>query len=153
MIETHTPDNATKDAAGTISARLPSGRLHLDGIDTPLPEAAAAMLREILAALAAGEPVAVITQESELTPNEAANLLNVSRGFVARLMDEGTLPFRMVGSHRRIPAAAVAVYQAKQKAIAASAMDELVQISQDLGDYANAPTLPPKSAFRGTSGR
>ena len=153
MSQTHTPDPKTRSTASAIAAQLPEGDLHLTGVESPLPEVAAAMLREILAALAAGEPVAVITRESEVTPNEAAVLLNVSRGSITRLMDEGSLPFRLVGTHRRIPAAAVAVYKARQRATANAAMGDLMQISEDLGDYADPPALPPKSAFRGDSGR
>lgn len=124
--------------------------MRLEGVTTPLPDSAAAMLREIIAAFAAGEPVAVITQDTELTPNEAAELLNVSRGFVMKLLDDGVLPFRAVGAHRRIPGAAVAAYQAKQHATARVAMDELVRLGEAMGDYANPPDRPPKSARCGS---
>ena len=86
-----------------------------------------------------------------MTPNEAAEFLNVSRGYVVKLMDEGTLPYRMVGSHRRISSMVLAAHRARQDMIANKAMDELVAISEELGLYDNAP-LPPKNAFR-TKGR
>lgn len=152
MNQTHTPDPITIDAARAITAKLPDGDLSIAGVTTPLPASVTGMLRQILATLAAGEPVVIITPETELTPNEVAEFLSVSRGFVTKLMDEGTLPFHLVGTHRRIPGAAAATYKARQKALARAAMDELVRMSEEMGDYANPPPLPPKSAFK-NSGR
>lgn len=153
MSQTHTPDPITIDAARAINTNLPEGDLSIAGVATPLPPTVTEMLRQILSALAAGEPVVIITPETILTPNEAAEFLGVSRGFVTKLMDEGTLPYHHVGTHRRIPGAAAAIYKSRQTAVAKAAMDELVRISEALGDYANPPPLPPKSAFKNSSGR
>lgn len=155
MNKAHYPDAASIDTARAITASLPDGDLHIDGIATPLPPEAATMLREMLARMAAGEPVALITASSELTPAEAAEFLNVSRGFVSRLMDKGKLPFHMVGTHRRIPGAAVAAYKAAQQVRSRAAMDELVRLSQDMGGYDDEPPIPPKRTYRnqGGSGR
>lgn len=153
MTRTHTPDAATVKTVRAISASLPQqGELRLEGAPFPLPAAVTAMLRDMLATLAAGEPVALVTADSELSPQEAGEMLNVSRHTVTRLMDEGILPFRLVGSHRRLPAAAVAAYKMKQKAEARAAMDELVSLSEASGDYASPPDIPPKRAFK-DSGR
>lgn len=90
-----------------------------------------------------------------MTPVQAAEFLNVSRGFVAKLMDEGKLPFHQVGSHRRIPGAAVAAYKAAQEVRSRAAMAELVRLSQEMGGYDDEPPMPSKSAYRnqGGSGR
>jgi excisionase family DNA binding protein len=150
LTRTHTPDAATVKAVRAIAASLPlQGELRLEGAPFPLPPAVAAMLRDMLATIAAGEPVALVTADSELSPQEAAEMLNVSRHTITKLMDDGALPFRLVGSHRRLPAAAVAAYKLKQQAKARAAMDELVSLSQAAGDYANPPDIPPKRAFRG----
>lgn len=148
MNRTHTPDAGTIDKLRVISASLPAGELRLEGIATPLPAPVAALLREMLATLAAGETVALITPTSEMTPNEVAEFLNVSRGFVTKLMDEGTLPFHMVGSHRRISGAAVAAYRAAQHVRSRTAMEELVRLSEEDGLYVDPPAMPPKSAFK-----
>ena len=152
MSKAHLPDPATIDTARIIAASLPIGDLRLAGVDTPLPAQAAAMLREMLTSLAAGEPVALITASSELSPTEAAEFLNVSRGFVTKLMDEGALPFNQVGSHRRIPGAAVATYKAAQQRKSRAAMDELVRLTQEMGGYDEQPPMPPKSAYRNHGG-
>ena len=62
----------------------------------------------------------------------AADILNVSRGFVLRLIEKGELPARMVGTHRRIRLEDTLAYKDKADAVADKALDELVAIEQDL---------------------
>jgi excisionase family DNA binding protein len=137
-------DPKTAAAARAIAAELPSGQLKLHGVRTPLPEPIAAMLREILASYAVGNPVSLISREGEMTPNEAADFLNVSRGTVTKLMDDGTLPFRSVGSHRRIPTAAVIAYDLDQRAYSEAALHELTRLSQEMGLYGMEPRMPQR---------
>ena len=67
----------------------------------PLPPEAAELIGVVLDHLAKGERVAVITEEQELSPNDAAVILGVSRPLVVHRMEVGDLPFRYVGKHRR----------------------------------------------------
>lgn len=60
------------------------------------------MLLEILEAMAAGRGVTIVSENAELTTVEAAKVLNVSRPFVIKLLDEKKVTFRKVGTHRRI---------------------------------------------------
>jgi excisionase family DNA binding protein len=136
------PDPKTAAAARAIADELPTGQLKLHGVRTPLPEPIAAMLREILAAYAAGNPVSLVAREGEMSPNEAADFLNVSRGTITKLMDDGTLPFRTVGSHRRIPSAAVIAYDLRQRAHADAALDELTRLSREMGLYEMDQRMP-----------
>jgi excisionase family DNA binding protein len=53
---------------------------------------------------ASGQPLRIVEENSEYTPNEAAEILRVSRPFFNKLLDQGEIPYRMVGSHRRITA-------------------------------------------------
>lgn len=146
-------DAQQTESVRTLAAALAvPGDVRLEGMDVPLPAAVAGMLREIVSKLAAGEPVAIITASAEMTPNEAAEFLNVSRGYITKLMDDGVLPFHAVGTHRRIPSAAVAAHKAAQQVKSRAAMDELVRISEELGLYEiDGPPLP-KSHFKGTGG-
>jgi len=66
-----------------------------------LPPEAAALIEALLDHLSQGERVAVLTEDQELSPNEAASLLGISRPLVVHRMDIGDLPFRYVGTHRR----------------------------------------------------
>lgn len=143
------PDILTINQAKVVASGLTEGELRLAGIDTPLPDVVATLLREVLAALAAGQGVSVIAQDHEMTPSEAATFLNVSRGYVLKLMDEGQLPFRAVGTHRRIPGMALAAYRARQDVVSRKAMNDLMALSGEMGLYDNPGPPPPKSDFRG----
>jgi hypothetical protein len=66
-----------------------------------LPPDAAALIEALLGHLLDGDRVAVLTEDQELSPNDAASILGVSRPLVVHRMDVGDLPFRYVGKHRR----------------------------------------------------
>ena len=77
-----------------------------------LPVGAVAMLMEILEAMAAGRGVTLIPENAELTTVQAADVLNVSRPFLIKLLDESVFPHRKVGKHRRIRMEDVMAYKA-----------------------------------------
>ena len=77
------------------------------------PAGAVALLMDILEAMAAGRGVTIIPENAELTTVEAADVLNVSRPFIIKLLDEGAIPHRKVGKHRRIRVDDVMNYKAK----------------------------------------
>jgi hypothetical protein len=66
-----------------------------------LPATAATLLEAALGHLIQGERVAVLAEDQELSPNDAAGILGISRPLVVHRMDIGDLPFRYVGKHRR----------------------------------------------------
>lgn len=101
-----------------------------------LPTEARALLLRILGHMANGDAVTVVPVAAEVTAQQAAEILGVSRPFVVRLVDEGKLACRLVGTHRRIPLADLLAFKhanrAERRAIAA----ELTVEAQDLGfDY------------------
>jgi len=67
----------------------------------PLPARAAALIETMLEHLYRGERVALLSEDQEVTPNEAAAILGISRPLVVHRMAIGDLPFRYVGKHRR----------------------------------------------------
>jgi excisionase family DNA binding protein len=75
----------------------------------------------------------------EMTTNEAADFLDVSRPFVVKLVQRGELPCRMVGKHRRIPTEAVVQYRERMFQQARRAADEMAQLAQEAGLYEEPP--------------
>jgi hypothetical protein len=92
-----------------------------------LPQKAAALLEAALGRLLQGERVAVLAEDQELSPNDAADILGISRPLVVHRMDVGDLPFRYVGKHRRTKVRDVLALKtridAQQKAMQALAED------------------------------
>lgn len=81
-----------------------------------LPAVAAEAVRRLLVELASGASVHVLADDAELTTQEAANVLGISRTYLVRLVDEGKLPAKLVGTHRRLRAADVLTYRARREA-------------------------------------
>ncbi|MGP5242284.1 helix-turn-helix domain-containing protein [Corynebacterium flavescens] len=100
-----------------------------------VPREVATVLREILVYSAAGRSVGVIPMRAELTTQQAAHLLNVSRPHVIKLMDEGILPGHKVGTHRRIYAADVQAYKHQRDIDARTAADDLTALTEEMGLY------------------
>lgn len=96
-----------------------------------LPPDAAALIEVLLGHLLDGNRVAVLTEEQELSPNDAASILGVSRPLVVHRMDVGDLPFRYVGKHRRATLKDVLGLKAKIDAQRA-AMTALADDAEDL---------------------
>lgn len=92
------------------------GRIRLQTVDgvVDLPAVAEAAVRRLLQELASGAAVHVVAGNAELTTQDAADLLGLSRTYVVRLIDQGTLPAHMAGSHRRLGLADVLAYQARR---------------------------------------
>ena len=97
-----------------------------------LPPLAARLLVEILEHISSGDAVGVLPIRKDLTTQEAAELLNVSRPFVIGLLEKGEIPFRLVGSHRRIPLAVLLAYKRKTDAARDEALDLLAAEAQEL---------------------
>lgn len=98
-----------------------------------LPEPAVKLLREVLDAMASGRAVAVVPVDTEITTQEAAYLINVSRPFVVSLVEKGVLPARMVGNQRRLRLEDVLAYKAQARDKALDAMREIAAIDRELG--------------------
>lgn len=98
-----------------------------------IPTAAVRLLKEILDHMARGNGVALTPLHAELTTRQAADLLQVSRTHLVQLLDDGRIPCRNVGAHRRIRARDVLDYRHETESRRRKALDELTAIDQDLG--------------------
>lgn len=100
-----------------------------------LPTSALKMLVSILGELAAGNAVQVVPVHAELTTQEAANMLNVSRPHLVKLLEEGHLPFHRTGRHRRVLFADLMHYKEQRDRDSMQAMQALTDQGQELGLY------------------
>lgn len=100
-----------------------------------LPGHVLQILLDVLSEISQGNAISLIPYHQEISTQDAANLLNVSRPFLVGLLEEGKIPFRKVGSHRRVKLQDVLAYKEKTDHQRREALDELAQLSQseDMG--------------------
>lgn len=96
-----------------------------------LPAGAVSLLMDILEAMAAGRGITLMPENAELTTVQAADVLNVSRPFLIKLLDEGAIPHRKVGKHRRIRMEDVMVYKTAIDREREAVLDQLVSEAQE----------------------
>lgn len=101
----------------------------------PLPPGVVQLLAEIVEALNRRSAVSVLELHQELTTNQAATILNVSRQYLVRLLDAGEIRFSRTGTHRRIRLEDVLEYRDKRDAKRDRDLTDLSQLSQDAGLY------------------
>jgi excisionase family DNA binding protein len=97
-----------------------------------IPTAAFRLLIDILSEMAQGNAVSLIPVHAELTTQEAADILNVSRPFLVKLLDEGAIPHHKVGKHRRVRYQDVMDYKTSIDRERRKALDELTAQAQEL---------------------
>jgi excisionase family DNA binding protein len=103
-----------------------------------LPAGAVALLMDVLEAMAAGRGVTIIPENAELTTVEAATILNVSRPFFIKLLDDKAIPHRLVGKHRRILIDDIMAYKERIDAEREAVLDRLTAEAQE-NDMGYAP--------------
>jgi excisionase family DNA binding protein len=97
-----------------------------------LPAGAVKLLQAILEDMASGRAVTIVPQNAELTTQQAADFLNVSRPFLVQLLEQKKLPFRLVGTHRRIRFEDVVRFKEATDAERRKVLDRLAAEAQDL---------------------
>ncbi|WP_339814778.1 helix-turn-helix domain-containing protein [uncultured Imperialibacter sp.] len=108
-------------------------RITLQGEDIMIPEKALIHLIEVLSNMSDGKSVDIVAEDAELSTQKAADILNVSRPFIIKLLEQGRIPFKKVGKHRRILLHDVLRVKEQQNKVRESQLEKLVKDSQILG--------------------
>jgi excisionase family DNA binding protein len=154
QIRRMTPVSASRDTlaelgaasellARTLGGRKTKKRMSLQprlvgptGEEISLPEPMFHLLARIAEVLARGDAVTIVPVGQELTTQQAADLLNVSRQYLIRLLDDNELPFtRTGGKHRRLRIEDVLAYKATRDHEREEGLDELAAMTQNMGGY------------------
>ena len=98
-----------------------------------VPPSAARLILAMLKEMGNGKALTLVADEAEITTQQAAEILHVSRPYFVGLIDKGLIPARMVGPQRRVMLADVLAYKAETKAKRREALRELVAYDQELG--------------------
>ncbi|MDP9039356.1 MAG: helix-turn-helix domain-containing protein [Acidobacteriota bacterium] len=139
-LPTQTEAKQAEETSRVLTSRLRSKTpLRLRVVGAPddetvvLPASAVKMLVGILDEMGRGNTVTVIPVHAELTTQEAAEMLSISRPSVIQLLDEGKIEYRKVGTHRRVRFESLIAYKRRAHAERLAALNELAAYDQEIG--------------------
>lgn len=127
-----------RDLAAFLTTKTDTQRIEIYDAENKahaveLPTSALRLLVDILGELALGNSVKVVPVHAELTTQEAADLLNVSRPHLVKLLEQGALPHHKTGRHRRVLFSDLMMFKQMRDETSRKAMDDLAQLSEELG--------------------
>lgn len=105
------------------------------GEDIAIPESIFYVLERVAEVMARGDSVTVVPVGKEMTTQQAADLLNVSRQYLVRLLDEGRIPHTKTGRHRRLRIEDVLAFKEQRDQERQASLDELTSLSEEFGGY------------------
>ncbi|MEM9921215.1 MAG: excisionase family DNA-binding protein [Bacteroidota bacterium] len=109
-------------------------KLKIQGLDDEIsiPIQAFVLLKTILNNMAKGKSIALLLSDSEISTQQAADILSVSRPHVVKLLEKGMIPYKKVGTHRRINLKDILEYESKVKKARREELDFLTKEAQEL---------------------
>ncbi len=136
-----TADHDEQRVLGKLDAALQAKQrgvprlLGPDGEEIELPEPLFHLLKQLVHDLSQGKAVMLVSNDHMLTTQQAADILNVSRPYLVKLLEENQIPFIRVGRHRRINFDDLMAYKHKRDAQRRKALAELTRLGEEMGDY------------------
>lgn len=106
-----------------------------NGQEIKVPSIISQTLIEVIKILNRGDSITLIPMDKELTTQQAADILNVSRPYFVKLLENGEIPYRKIGSHRRVIMQDLMEYRVKRINNRKDKLKELVDLSQELKLY------------------
>ena len=125
---------SSKSVASLLNLADDSRTIRLDA-PFEVPSLAVHVLADILDKLSAGQTITVIPTDSELTTQQAADLLHVSRPFLIGLLEEGEIPYRKVGTHRRIKTTDLLNFKRESDKKSKEALEWMADFAQEYDLY------------------
>lgn len=114
---------------GGLSLRIGKGAR---AADVDLPPAVGRLVLDLLQFVADGQAVTLVPFGAELSTQQAAGMLNVSRPFVVKLIEDKQIPHHMVGTHRRVRAEDVLAYRQRRDRTRNAALTRLARLKQEI---------------------
>jgi len=106
-----------------------------DGEQMQLPESVRLLLQQIVYHLARGDSIAVVPYHQEITTQEAAEILNMSRPSVVSLLDRGEMPYTKTGTHRRVKLHDLLAYKLRRSEMRRESLARITKLSAEMGEY------------------
>jgi len=141
-IPTEEETEISKESSRILASHISEGVCHLKKVEADgseetvtIPAAAYRLFIDILTQMSQGNAVTIIPIHAELTTQEASDLINVSRPFLIKQLEEGVIPYHKVGTHRRVRFTDLMEYKTNIDVARSKVLDEIVAISEELGLY------------------
>jgi excisionase family DNA binding protein len=106
-----------------------------NGEEINIPESVYQVLRQVVSAMASGQGISIVCQQQEMTTQQAADFLNVSRPYLIKLLEQGEIPYIKVGAHRRVCFEDLKKYKQQRDQKRSQILQQLIEISEEAGLY------------------
>lgn len=106
-----------------------------NGEEILLPESVYTALQKVIHAMASGQAITIVPQDQEMTTQQAADFLNVSRPYLIKLLEQGEISYNKVGSHRRVCSQELIAYKKQRNAERRQHLNNLTSFLEDEGFY------------------
>lgn len=136
VISPHQETESIKELERILRQEPSPGKLvGSNGEEIAIPKSVYQALLQVVHAMALGKAISIVTQEEEMTTQQAADFLNVSRPYLIKLLEQGEIPYIKVGSHRRVNFQDLMKYKEQRDIKRREGMKKLTQFLEEEGFY------------------